>query len=67
MFVTQGLEEALARGRRVSPRNNRLDPKHIGSPRILPQETRSRKREDRREDMTTFFVNGGEQVKAPSN
>jgi hypothetical protein len=30
MFVEQGLQEALARGRRASPQKNRLDPKHLG-------------------------------------
>jgi hypothetical protein len=30
MFVEQGLQEALARGRRASPPKNRLDPKHLG-------------------------------------
>jgi hypothetical protein len=38
MFVEQGLLEALARGRRVSPPKNRLDPKHLGvSPYFAPR------------------------------
>jgi hypothetical protein len=38
MFVEQGLPEALAKGRRVSPHKNRLDPKHLGvSPYFAPR------------------------------
>jgi hypothetical protein len=57
------LPEAHARGGHISPPKTVLIQTILASPRIPHQQTRS----PRHEDMRTFFVNGVEQLKAPSN